>query len=470
MGAVSPPTDTAPPRYDDRMSDMDALVWAAERDPRLRSTVTAVAVLDGPVDRAALWRRLDRASRRIPRLRQRVVPDPYGIAPPRWEIDPDFRLAFHVRFTRFAGDGTDEHLHRLAARLTTVAFDRARPLWEFTVVEGLTGGRTALIMKTHHAVTDGLGGVQLMLEIFDLEAEPDDPRHDLPPEPIPEPPKTETDRVVDAVTHEARRLARGLESVVGRALGADDPVRVARRLGATTASLGRLLAPAPEPLSPLMTGRSQELDFHAFDLDLGELKAAGHRIGGTVNDAFVAGVLAGLAAHHRAAGVPARELRLSIPLNRRRPGDTTVGNRWAPARAVLRCDIDDPDALMRHVHDTVDRLRHEPAHDLLDPLAGVLRLVPAPLATSLFAAASRGVDVAASNVPGSPVPLFLLGRHLDALVPFGPLSGCATNVTLLSIADTAHVGVVVDPAAVADGTAFTRHLRQGFSRVIHASR
>lgn len=470
MGPVSATADTAGPRYDERMSDVDALVWAVERDPRLRSTVSAVAVLDGPLDRLELWRRLDRASRRIPRLRQRVVPDPYGIAPPRWEIDPDFRLAAHVRITGFGGRGTDDDLHRLAAAVTTVPFDRARPLWEFTLVEGLTGDRTALVMKTHHAVTDGVGGVQLMLEIFDLEPHPDDPRRELPPEPEPDPPRSEPERVLDAVAHEARRAAGALESLVGRALGVGDPVNAARHAGETAASLGRLLAPAPEPLSPIMTGRSGDLAFAAFDVPLTDLKAAGHRIGGTVNDAFVAGVLAGVAAYHGASDAPVERLRLSIPLNRRRPGDTTVGNRWTPARAVLRCDIDDPDELMRHVHETVDRLRREPAQDLLDPLAGVLRLAPAPVATSLFAAASRGVDVAASNVPGSPVPLWLLGRRLTALVPFGPLSGCAANITLLSIAGTAHIGVVVDPAAVPDVGVFTRHLRDGFSRVVDGRR
>src|SRR4051812_440763 len=122
------------------MSDADALMWTIEKDPLLRSTITAVAVLDRAPDRDRLVESLDRATRLVPRLRQRVVSNAFSIAPPRWEFDPNFDLSYHLRFARAAGDGTLRDLLDMAQPVAMQGFDRARPLWEFIIVEGLAEG------------------------------------------------------------------------------------------------------------------------------------------------------------------------------------------------------------------------------------------------------------------------------------------------------------------------------------------
>jgi len=159
-------------RYEDRMSDSDALMWTIEKDAMLRSTITAVAVLDRTPDRDRLRDLLDRGSRLVPRLRQRVRANPLSIAPPRWEVDPAFDLDYHVRFVRAPEPGDLRAVLDLAQPIAMAGFDRARPLWEATVVEDMADGRAALIMKVHHAITDGVGSIKLALIMFELERDP----------------------------------------------------------------------------------------------------------------------------------------------------------------------------------------------------------------------------------------------------------------------------------------------------------
>ncbi|MET0883149.1 MAG: wax ester/triacylglycerol synthase domain-containing protein, partial [Acidimicrobiales bacterium] len=148
--------------FQPRMSDADKLMWTIERDPLLRSTITSVVVLDSPPDHARLKDKVERASRTVIRLRQRVIGNALSFSPPRWEVDPNFDLDYHLRFVKAANDGSMRELFDIAEPIGMQAFDRARPLWEFTVVEGLEDGQAGLIMKVHHAVTDGVGGVKLL--------------------------------------------------------------------------------------------------------------------------------------------------------------------------------------------------------------------------------------------------------------------------------------------------------------------
>src|SRR6186997_2447091 len=152
-------------RFESRMSDSDALMWTIEKDPLLRSTITAVSLLDGAVDRQRFTDKVDRASRIVPRLRQRVVGNPYSLAPPRWEVDPNFDLGYHLRIVNAGGAGDLQQVLDLAQWVGMQGFDRARPLWELYLVDGMADGRSALIQKLHHAISDGVGSVQIALTL-----------------------------------------------------------------------------------------------------------------------------------------------------------------------------------------------------------------------------------------------------------------------------------------------------------------
>ena len=158
--------------FEKTMSDQEALMWALEQDPVLRSTFAQLTLLDRPPDLARYRERMARCTLLVPRLRQRVVDPIGGIGAPEWVDDPLFDLDFHVRHVRVPAPGTLRQLLDLAALLSSDPFDRARPLWQFLVIDGLADGTGALLGKLHHTITDGEGGVRLSALFVDLERDP----------------------------------------------------------------------------------------------------------------------------------------------------------------------------------------------------------------------------------------------------------------------------------------------------------
>lgn len=455
--------------FEDRMSDSDALMWAIEKDPMLRSTITTVVVLEGEVDPDRLHRTFDRLSRVVPRLRQRVRANPLSVAPPRWEFDPNFDLRYHLRPARVPGTGSMSDLLAMAAPIAMQGFDRARPLWEATIVEGLSDDRSAIILKIHHSITDGVGGLRLMLELFDLE-------QDAAERPMPKPPavhvKNQTERFVDAFQYETRRqLAQarratgtGIDSLLGAVY---DPTGSAVASGELLASLSRILRPVSTPLSPIMTARSLSSHFDVLTMPLDVAKQVAHNIGGTLNDTFVAGIAMGMFRYHQLHGTEPAALRMGMPINTRDGGAPhSAGNSFVPARFEIPIDESDPAELMAALRRRVLAARDEPANQLVEPVSNLLNRLPTSVVTQVFGTMMRGLDFQASNVPGSPVPVYLLGVPVSAVFPFGPLAGAAVNVTLLSYQNELNVGVNIDPAAVPDVDTLMECLRDAYDDLL----
>jgi WS/DGAT/MGAT family acyltransferase len=459
-------------RYEPRMSDSDALMWTIEKDPLLRSTITAVSLLDGPVDAARFVDKVERASRVIPRLRQRVVGNPYSMAPPRWEIDPNFDLGYHLRTLHVGGAGSERQVLDLAQWVGMQGFDRARPLWELYLVDGLADGRSALIQKLHHAITDGVGSIQIALTLFDLERDPGDagPLPDAPEVHVLNPVERLAAGTEHVVQRRLRSLQRSVDSVTGGVRGVlGDPLGAARRAVDTASSVGRLVAPATEPLSPVMTGRSLSVRFSTLVRPLDDLRTAAKAADGKVNDAFVAAVAGGLRRYHEHLGAPVEHLRMTMPINvRTEATEAVAGNQFVPARFPVPISIVDPLERMAAIRALVTEQRGEPALALTQPLAGLLNRLPTSVTTGVFGGMLKGVDFVTSNVPGAPIPLFAAGAEIVQQFPFGPLSGAAANITLLSWLDQVCIGVNLDPAAVADVDAFHACLAEGFDEVIAA--
>jgi WS/DGAT/MGAT family acyltransferase len=455
-------------RYERRMSDADALMWGIEKDPLLRSTITAIALLDGPPDKARLLDKLERGSRLIPRLRQKAVGSPLVPAPPRWVVDPHFDLDYHVRWLRAPEPGDLRTLLDLAAPIAMQGFDRARPLWEFFVVEGLQDDQAALIQKIHHSVTDGVGAVKIAMLLLDLTPDEDGPGvAGL----YPDAPEAEhlgaVELVTDALRHEARRQLGIAKRTVGRvAKAAADPVGSARAVADLLGSAGRVMAPAFQPMSQLMSARSLSVRFDTITAPLSETQAAAMAAGGKLNDAFVAAVAGGLRRYHDRHGVQVDALRMGMPINIR--GDDTLdlaGNKFVPMRFLVPMTIADPRERMRVVRRLVGEQRAEPVLASTDAVAGVLNRLPTTMVTRLFGSMLKGVDFTTSNVPGVPMPVYLCGPRLVAQYPFGPLSGAATNITLLSYLDDLHIGINTDRAAVPDPDVLVECLEEGFAEV-----
>jgi WS/DGAT/MGAT family acyltransferase len=458
-------------RFEAHMSDADALMWNIEKDPLLRSTIVALLVLDREPDWPVLRERIERATWLIPRMRQRVVTPVFRLGPPHWSADPNFDLSYHVRRLRVPAPGDFDGVLELARTAAMAGFDRARPLWEYTVVEGLADGRSAMIIKVHHSMTDGIGGLAILMKLLDLERSPaaGAASEELPPEQLEV--LTPLSLVGRSLDHRRRRAMGIAQRAVAGSLEATkhavtDPLGTARRTARVTRSVAEYLAPATTPHSPILRARTLARGLATLDVPLDGLKRAAKSVGGSVNDAFVAAVVGGLARYHEFHGEPVEDLRMVMPISVRAEGDSLGGNHFTPARFLVPATVKDPAERIAVLGERCRWIRNEPAVSLTDPLATLLNQLPTALTTSFFGAMLKGGDFVTSNVPGAPVPVYLAGSRLDRMYAFAPLSGTAANVTLISHCGTCCIGVTTDSVAVADLDRFVEDLDASFSEIL----
>jgi WS/DGAT/MGAT family acyltransferase len=319
-------------------------------------------------------------------------------------------------------------------------------------------------------MSDGIGGMELLLMLFDLEPEPQDVGPD--PEPSPLPTYTPATLLTQGIEWQARRAADTAASVAGGAHSAyqavrTDTLRTLERAARTAGSVAKFLAPAPTPMSPVTSPRSLDRRVSTIELPLDDLKRAAKAAGGTLNDAYVAGVLGGLRRYHLARGAgDLDELRMMMPINIRADTAGLGGNHFTTARLVVPLAVDDPEERIRELSQRCKRLRAEPAVRLSEQLATILNRLPRRISTALFGSMLKGADFITSNVPGSPFPLYLCGAEVRQMYAFGPLSGAAANVVLVSYCGTCGIGVNSDPRAIPDTEDFTADLRAGFDEVL----
>ena len=468
-GVDTPTRDDSSRTFASRLNESDALMWTIEKDPCLRSTIVAVAMLDRSPDWDRLVQRFAQASELIPRLRQRVVETPLRLGPPRWESDEFFDIDYHLRRTVAREPGDIRSVLDIAGLMAMTAFDKDRPLWEFTVVEGLAHGRAAFIQKVHHSVTDGVGGVKLAQLLLD------DKRNPVPTasghEATRPTQKNNLLSIAESVADDLRSTAiaslHGAQALPGMATrtvthphaGTTATVRQLR-------SIGKLLAPVTEPLSPIMTGRGLSRRLDSFDVSLESLLAAAHAADSSLNDAFLAGVAGGMRRYHDRHGAPVTALRVTMPINTRRPGDPPGSNRFTPARFTLPVSVVDAGVRMRELGQLARSWRKEPSLPLTDVIAGVLNRLPSVASTSILGSMLKAIDFVATNVPGLKQRSYLSGAEVVRLYAFAPPSGSAFSVALMSHVDQCCVGINADTSAVPDPEVLTACLREGFDEVL----
>jgi WS/DGAT/MGAT family acyltransferase len=245
-----------------------------------------------------------------------------------------------------------------------------------------------------------------------------------------------------------------------------DPAGAAVNVGVTAKSVGRLLAPATAPMSPLMRERGLGRCLAMLNVGLDDLRRTAKVTEGSLNDVFLAAVVGGLRSYHERHGAAIESLRMSLPINLRTADDESGGNRFAPARFPVPVAIDDPAERVAAIGGLVRGWRAEPALRMSSALAGILNRLPTATTTALFGSMLKCCDFVATNVPGAPVPLFAGGARMDRLYAFAPTAGAAVNVSLISHNETCCVGVVIDTTAVPDAAVLVDCLRRGFEEML----
>lgn len=506
-------------------------MWAVESDPFLRTDFTNITLLDSPPDLERLRAGLKRAIESYPPLRQRVARPPFGLAPPQWADDADFDLGYHLRRLSIPPPGGQRQLLDLAAQLAAMPLDRARPLWELTVVDGLAGGRAAVLQRLHHTLTDGVGGMRLLRTLLErtalgafgtaaaaagdgpVPAPAIDPlvwRHpeifspyDMgsgwshgwlgPSDPDSDPDSGHAGGLVDRIAAPLGEVGGALAYRFGQGLTAarrsfelaatlpgstgDELRELAERARRTTRSVADQVLVSGGALSPLLVGRSLIRRFETASFELEAVRRAARALGASRNAVFVAGVTGGLLSYHERMGAPCDALRMAIPLSLRgsvgpggQAGPVVLGgNRFAPARVVVPLGPKDPVTRVVAVSQALAGVAAEPGLSLAEGLAGLISLLPASVLIPALRAQARTVDFATSIVPGLRAGRFMAGAPVVASWPMGPRVGCAVNFTLLTCDDRLHLGVNLDPAAVTDPAALMECLAESFGDLLEAA-
>jgi diacylglycerol O-acyltransferase len=431
------------------LSPADRSSLAAERGP-VNMAVGAVLVFESGrgLDYDAVVERLRTRLHLIPRYRQRLASPVPGVAQPEWVDDEHFDLTWHVRHVALPPPGGDAELAAFVGSEFSRKLDRDRPLWELNVVEGLAGGRVALIPRMHHALVDGIGAIDVGTVLLDPSVEP----IDIPPPEGPWEP-----RAYDRGRHLARLAAtpfvRAQKMVLETATRALDtsPRRAAEDLRSATELMTELARNRPQaPMTPLNEPISPNRRYAMARGSLDELKSAGKGAGGTVNDALLAVVAGMLRRYFEAAGLALRAPPVAlVPVSVRREDEhEELGNRISTVFVDLPIAEADPLTQLRRVSETMRVLKDSSAVQAGALLVGATGWAP-PLISSVLVRAMGGVrafNLVVSNVPGPQQPFYLGGSRMLEVLPIVPLNPVnqRLSVGIVSYDGGVYFGLLAD--------------------------
>ena len=448
---------------DPKFSDAEGLMWRLEKDPYLSSSFANITVLDRAPDMDKVMHRVERLTRTFRRLRQRVQSTPANLSPPLWVDDPNFDLHYHVRHIALPKPGSMRQLLDLASLIACDPFDRTRPLWNYVIVDGLRGGKAAMIQKMHHAIIDGEGGARLSLEYLDFER--DAPVPPLPPEPERDESGGEDQNVgaelMRTMVSGGLKMPLGLVRQLREMLA--DPAGLPKAGGAaadTVRQVIKQLGETDKAKSPLWTQRSLRRQMETLRAPFGETRDAARRLGGTINTAFLTAAAEGAGRYHERLGQPVEALRTSMAISTRT--EKSGANAFSVARLLV------PTAPMpiadrfQLIQEASTAARGGSGGASLDALAAVATVLPTTLITRLARQQTQTIDFATSNVRGSSVPVYFCGAQVLENYAVGPLAGVAFNLTMLSYNHSLDMGVNIDTAAIADPGLLQRCLAKAF--------
>jgi diacylglycerol O-acyltransferase len=432
----------------DRLTGLDASFLHLE-DSSAHMHVASVMLFDGdPPPYDELLAAIERRLALVPRYRQRLAFVPLGQGRPSWVDDPHLNLRYHVRSTALPSPGSEQQLRDLAGRVFSQQLDRDKPLWELWMAEGLEGGRFALLAKTHHALVDGISGIDIVSVLFDVSPEPaapTDPGDRWLPRPLPSPVKMLGEALLERATvpAEVTRSARALFRAPRRAFeGLRD---AAVGVGAMAwAGLN------PAPTSPYNGTIGPHRRFTWVRAELADVKAIKDELGGTVNDVVLAIVAGALGRHLRRRGhhTDGLELKAMVPVSVRGEVEQgRLGNRVAAIMAPLPVWYQEPVPRLDLVREELKDLKAGGQAVGAQALTELTGFAPPTIMgqAARLVSRQRFFNLVVTNVPGPQVPLYLMGREMIDPFPMVPLAkGQGLGVALLSYNGRINFGLVGD--------------------------
>jgi diacylglycerol O-acyltransferase / wax synthase len=447
---------------DTQLNPLDALMWRTERPPANSWTGLVVQLLDSVPDWDRLVAALEWGLQIVPRFKEKVVEPVIPVGPPVWTPDENFDVSYHLRRVSLPAPGSMRQLLEVAQTQAVVPLDRNRPPWVGILVEGLEGGRSALLLQAHHVLMDGGGATELFARLLGSQRE----SRGLPA--LDHAAGRPSFDPGQATTRDISRLVKSMPTVAGRvgavvAGAALNPMRAIRY----ARSAARVVAPQSTQLpDPLKGGPRMTWRFGTLECPLSDLKKAGKAAGGTVNDAFVSAILGGLREYHKSQGTELPDIPISMPVSVRCSDDDLGGNRFTGAFFAAPAAIEDPGERIRATRERVSAVRDEPALDVMGAITPLFNFVPTSVVTRALQSLTTSAVVTTSSWPGLTQPAYVAGARFDRMFVFGPLPGTSMCAAMCSHVGTCCIGINVDGAAYPNIDALWAAMQQGLDQVL----
>jgi diacylglycerol O-acyltransferase len=449
----------------DRLSSLDASFLNNESSES-HMHVGAVMIFEGPPPRYDDFLEHVRGRMHlVPRFRQKLAFPPAQLGRPFWVDDPTFNLAYHVRHSALPAPGSEEQLRNIAGRLYSQALDRSKPLWEIWLVQGLKKNRFALVNKTHHALVDGVAGVDIATVLFDLKPVPEqgDPSPTWVPSPAPSSAQLAAEGVMELTEAPFRLTRRALRA-------ATHPMTAARKAADALEALGEVAwnfaDPAPEVPLNVEIGSHRRFCWTRASLD--DFKRIKNAFGGTVNDVVLAVVSGALRNWLRGRGIAVEglELRALVPVSIRSDDDQGhLGNRIAAMRGPLPVYVEDPVKRLQIVAAEMDNLKDSKQALGAEVISRFNDFAPPTLLAQAgrINFSTRLFNLIVTNVPGPQLPLYVLGRELQDVFPVAFLpEHHALAIAIMSYNGGINFGLLADYDSMKD----VEHLATGLSEAL----
>jgi diacylglycerol O-acyltransferase / wax synthase len=457
----------------DRLTAVDAS-FLHQEDADSHMHIGAVTIFEGPPPPfTAVAEHIRSRLHLVPRYRQKLAYPPFESGRPLWIDDASFNIEYHVRHSALPAPGTEQQLHRLAARIASQQLDRSKPLWECWFVEGLEDGRFALIFKTHHALVDGVSGVDLATVLFDLSPVPPPRPEQDPWQPRPEP--TNAELLAAGVTGFAKTAINVAERTI---VAATNPAAAVDALREAAEGIGEVLwaglNPAPE--TPLNVEIGPHRRYAVVRNRLDDFRYVKGVLGGTVNDVVLAVVAGALARWLRSRGIRTEglELRALVPVSIR-PKDQrhALGNQLVLMRGPLPVYIRDPVARLRFVKQQMDGLKESKQAVGARVLADVQQMAPPTILAqaSRLQFSTRLFNLIVTNVPGPQFPIYMLGRQMLNFFPIAFLpKSHGLAIAIMSYNGAIDFGLLGDYDALPDIDTVADGIEDGLAQLKGAAR